>query len=306
MADVRRAVSKLNEERQKVEAMIAKIEGMLERIKRGDLSSTQPWVSPKTGPIENLEMLRSPHKSLREALEADLLVLKQQVREIARQPRVIPPVDPRNPSAGPIPVPAPVARPATAASLNQEVKSGLAELTKLMNSGDEEAAAALVKDLQGIAGQALSLSIGALRLDPSNANLTMTVQSIAMLSALGGDEIAIGDAWIAVGGAAQKRMHVAEERFRTEATTEGMAKMLGEWVLGQSIGVELEYKREGWVPAGRIEHVTAMTGKADTLSGLSQKYYGSFGFWDVIFLENHGVIGSDPNKLLRGIVLIIP
>ena len=88
--------------------------------------------------VQNLQELRSPHKNFREALRADLLVLRQQLKEIADQSKVTASARQHHPPPGLSPVVPPVKRAATLGTLQAEIKQELASLTKLSQFGDEE------------------------------------------------------------------------------------------------------------------------------------------------------------------------
>jgi nucleoid-associated protein YgaU len=62
-------------------------------------------------------------------------------------------------------------------------------------------------------------------------------------------------------------------------------------------------------PTPKTEILTEHTvGGGDTLGGIALKYYGSAvkDKWMVIYEANKEVIGDNPNKLKRGLVLKIP
>jgi len=62
-------------------------------------------------------------------------------------------------------------------------------------------------------------------------------------------------------------------------------------------------------PAPKTEILAEHTvGGDDTLSHIALKYYGSAvkDKWMVIYEANKGLIGDNPNKLKRGLVLKIP
>jgi nucleoid-associated protein YgaU len=44
----------------------------------------------------------------------------------------------------------------------------------------------------------------------------------------------------------------------------------------------------------------------DSLSKISERFYGSTGYWDVIYFRNLGTIGGDPDSLRVGTHLEIP
>ena len=59
----------------------------------------------------------------------------------------------------------------------------------------------------------------------------------------------------------------------------------------------------GWKPAGRKKYTTKA---GDSLSNISREFYKNTGYWDIIYLENFGKIGRNPDQLNTGVSLTIP
>jgi hypothetical protein len=79
--------------------------------------------------------------------------------------------------------------------------------------------------------------------------------------------------------------------------------MLDSKARGYLVGTEFDEKPKNWkgAPPGKIHPVAT----GDSLSAISEKYYGDPGFWDIIYFENLGIIGNDRDNLQTGLRLKI-
>lgn len=169
--------------------------------------------------------------------------------------------------------------------------------------GDDEFAKAMGR-IKGSAERALGDRVNEVAGNPSTRNCRRTIDSLANFQLLGGDtnSEASRRAMGALQRATTQRTHTAERRFRNNPTSKNLERALDEMANNHLLGGEADLKRPGWRPAGGLEHTT---GPGDTLSRLSKRYYGEWGFWDVIFMANLTVI-KHPDSVPRGLVLTIP
>ncbi len=102
----------------------------------------------------------------------------------------------------------------------------------------------------------------------------------------------------------QSYLDSAEPNFRQSPTISNFEKLLRAKQLTMQANGSLSEKPAGWRGAkrGTIHTVS----KGDSLAGISQQYYGSPGYWDIIYLENSKIIGNNPKNLKVGLKLVIP
>ena len=124
-----------------------------------------------------------------------------------------------------------------------------------------------------------------------------------MLLGADADSGACSRAWKALGRAGEKIHGRSEQDFRRSPTAANFGKMLEAKVFIQQIGGDSEPRPTGWKAAGGVAYVVK-TG--DSLAGISKQFYGSPGYWDIIYMENAGAIGNNPEKIQVGLKLVIP
>lgn len=264
---------------QQVANRIKEIQEQLKQVEK--MPSSQPWTTFKR--VATVKELQSPHRSLKEALKHDLLALKSELRGMKIQERKV------------------IRQNAVQAS--RDFKRRLeAALKKGEQSGalDEgELAALQIESLQ-----VLSRFVDILNANPSIKNVDTVLNEMELPMLLGADSPGgeCDKAFKALGNASVKLQNEAESKFRTNPTTDNLDSFLQSRGLTQKLGGNAEIKREGWRSVGTTHPVVS----GDTLSGISQKYYGKPGYWDIIFLENYGVIGDDIKMLKQGTELKIP
>ena len=96
----------------------------------------------------------------------------------------------------------------------------------------------------------------------------------------------------------------AEPNFRQNPTMANFEKLRRAKQFTIEVGSSLNEKpttRRGEKP-GAVHTVS----KGDSLAAISQQYYGSPGYWDIIYTENRGIMGNDPENLEVGLKLVIP
>ncbi|MDH3349944.1 MAG: hypothetical protein OEM60_05075 [Gammaproteobacteria bacterium] len=157
------------------------------------------------------------------------------------------------------------------------------------------------------AEQTLRTFVAVLDENPSRANVKSVLRSLADLMLVGGSEASEKAAFGALGRAAEKRYRRGEERFRRNPTKANFRLMMRSLAEGQVLGAEFAEsppRPAGWVPAqpGTMHRVAP----GETLKDISQIYYGSPAYWDIIYLDNIRVVGNNIRHLPKYAVLFIP
>jgi nucleoid-associated protein YgaU len=249
--------------------------------------STQPWVSFKR--VSKISDLRSPHRTLKDALRHDLLILKSQLRNLNKQAKQLQQTAVRQRAVE--------ARANFRSMAYRTLKE--AEKQGYLDQGRQDA---LIKESERVLG----MFVGILVTNPSGKNIGAVLKQLEDTLLLGGDSSggACHRAFQALTIAGGKLDTKAETAFRKNPKVENFVKLLHARESDMLLGGNIKWKPDGWRPAkpGTV-HVVA---KGDTLSGISQRYYGSPGYWDVIYLENSQIIVDDPDDLKVGWNLKIP
>lgn len=151
---------------------------------------------------------------------------------------------------------------------------------------------------------------GALRLvngNPSRGNIKFALGTLGDLMLVGGSEGACNEAFRALADAAVRRYRRVEKRFRKNPSPDNFKRMMKAYAEGSLLADEsMEFPMR---PAGlkvnwpEKQH-TVKAG--DTLESISKEYYGSPGFWDLVYIANYGIIGDNHRRLRPHIVLLIP
>lgn len=102
----------------------------------------------------------------------------------------------------------------------------------------------------------------------------------------------------------QSSLDSAESNFQQNRTVASFDKPQCVKQLTMQAGGSLREKSAGCRGAkpGTVHTVS----KGDSLAGISRQYYGSPGYWDMIYAENNGIIGNNPEHLRVGLKLVIP
>ena len=242
--------------------------------------STHPWISYKR--VTKISELRSPHRTLKDALRHDLLTLKAQLRDLNKQSNQLRAAQVR-------------------ANFGRKANKILKEAEK-QGYLDPEKQETLIKESE----RALRKLTGILGANPSGKNIDAILGQLQDNICIGGDDSSDANrrAWQALRMAGGKLDKKADKNFRKNPKAENFDKLLHAKEFNMLIGGKIKWKPDGWQPAdpGTIHKVA----KGDTLSGISQKYYKNPGYWDVIYLENSHIIGENPNDLKIGLQLKIP
>ncbi len=162
---------------------------------------------------------------------------------------------------------------------------------------DGEELASLQKEAESV----VNMWARALRQAPTTKNMEATLKALEDAAAIGADGCEEGFEALIYGSA--KMQSGAVKKFRSNPTKENLAAVLKTIQVNQSVGGESDLFG-GRTGKGTLASHTV--GPGDTLSGLAQRYYRDMGQWDIIYFHNYGVIGGDPDTLMRGVVLEIP
>lgn len=283
MSDSSNSLNNIRSIQRRIKRQIDRVKEVLQKIEDGEISQNQPFIG--LGSTGSIEGLQSPHRNLKEALQHDLHILQQILKQSNAERRKM--------------VEQTTRRKITKARGN--IRSYLNESAQDGDLDEKERKKALA-----MAHKVLKSSITMLKNNPSKRNMQTALTSLGDALRLGSntERGESADAFREIKIAAKTRHSKAEQSFRNAPTASKLGKLLQETELSQLVGVEgSNDKPAGWKSAGNLRCTTE---PGDTLSGLSEKYYGKPGFWDVIYLENFGKIGNNPDQLRTGIEIVIP
>ncbi len=187
------------------------------------------------------------------------------------------------------------------------IKKALLEAEKkMLKNEDDPLAQSLLKAASEAADKMLEKSIDQLNANPSEKNLRVMFGDLAASQSLEGEqeERLTEKAMKAAVKATSIIKDKTEKEFRRAPKKENFTKLLNKMALHQFVGGSDDDPLKGvnrLLPPGKY---TVIPG--DTLSKISEKYYGSPGYWDVIYLSNLGLIGKNPDVIRPDITLDIP
>lgn len=278
--EVRHTTRSIQEAKRKIRQKIDQVKDQLKKCEM--FPSTQPWNEMRRV-VTSVKELRSPFGTLKEALQNDLRVLQAKLRDLDREAERL-----RNRAAN-----------QARRDFNQEYKETLTRAEKRGSLTEKELA-----ELRAKAEAVLLKYVNILDGSPSEKNIKHVLESIEAPLTLGSNLMHGPGARAieALRRASEKLTDQHEKVFRKNPTAEKFAKMLSVKALALSLSGKIQNKPSGWKPA----HTTHEVVPGDTLSEISKHYYGSAGYWDIIFMENIGVIGDDADKLTMGVTLTIP
>jgi hypothetical protein len=188
--------------------------------------------------------------------------------------------------------------------LRGNIKKAVLEAEKGLLEGNEARAQLLLKKATSEAAKQVDRAIEDAKKNPCEKTLRGLLGDIAALQWLGGDEEKEKEGFNAAVECGGKLKDRSEKAFRSKPTKENFKKMLEGKANYQALGGSEKDPLQGvrrLRPAGPY---TVAPG--DTLSGISKMFYGSEGYWDVIYFDNQGVIGNNPDLILPIVTLQIP
>jgi len=261
--------------------VLKKMRAIREQLKRlQGYPSTQPWISFNR--VSKVSELRSKHSNIKDALRYDLLILQSELKYLNRQARQM--------------------RAAQARANFQTMADRILKEAEKQGYLDQDKQDALIKESERVLG----ILVGILMANPSGKNIDAVLGQLGHTLILGGDYSSneCQRALRTLKGAGSKLDKKADEDFRKNPTVENFDKLLRSKESNMLLGGTVKWEPEGWQPVkSTTPHKVA---EGDTLSSIAQRYYGNPSYWDVIYLENSGTIGDNPDELRIGLQLKIP
>jgi hypothetical protein len=275
---VQDAQKRISEKMQAIQAQLKKLK---------NVPGSQPWISFSR--VHKIEDLKSAFPDLRAALRHDLLTLKNTMKALKISEKNIRTALARKSALQ------------NSKDFKQRLKKVLKEAEKSGELDDKDLNLLLVESEQVLEG-----IINLLEANPSEDNIELLFSEMEVPFLLGCDSVsgACGRALRSAAKAAKTLYERDEQQFRKNPDVNNFTKMLGSKARGYLVGSEFDEKPRNWkgAPPGTVHPVAP----GDSLSAISQKYYGDPGFWDIIYFENLGIIGDDPDVLRVGLHLNIP
>lgn len=188
-----------------------------------------------------------------------------------------------------------------------DIKKALLEAEKKMLANEDDLQAqSLLKAASKAADKMLEKSIDEVNANLSEKTLRVMFGDLAASQLLGSEqeERLTDEAMKAAVKATKIIKDKTEKEFRSVPTKENFRKLLNKMALHQSVGGSDEDPLHGvnrLLPPGKYRVI-----QGDSLSKISEKYYGSPGYWDVIYFSNFGLIGNNPDVIRPDITLDIP
>lgn len=187
------------------------------------------------------------------------------------------------------------------------IKKALLEAEKkMLTNEDDPQARSLLKAASAAADKMVEKSIVEVNANPSEKTLRVLFGDLSASQLLESEqeERLTEEAMKAAVKGTKILKDKTEKEFRRVPKKENFRKLLDKRALHQLVGGLDEDPLHGvnrLLPPGKY---TVIPG--DSLSKISEKYYGGLGYWDVIYLTNLGLIGNNPDVIRPGITLDIP
>ena len=177
---------------------------------------------------------------------------------------------------------------------------------KMLVNEDDPQARSLLKAAGEAADKMVEKSIVEVNANPSEKNLRVLFVDLSVSQWLGSEleDWLTEEAMKAAVRCTKIIKDKAEKVFRRVPTKENFKKFYNKIALHQAVGGLDENPLHGisrLLPPGKYPVVVG-----DSLSKISEKYYGSPGYWDVIYVNNVGLIGNNPDVIRPGITFDIP
>ena len=180
-------------------------------------------------------------------------------------------------------------------------------ITEELKKGEESGTLTdeTIKSILNESENVLKAHLDSVTAEPTEENILSALKEIEIQQYFGaGSECPNAkEAWNTLLKATKTLWEKANWQFRKTPTSANFKKLLQTLAINQQLGGNINYcKPEGWQGVNQSYKVK----KGDTLSGISNQFYSKTCFWDIIYIENHGAIGDDPDKLEIDMNLIIP
>jgi len=276
------SLDRIKAKRYRIKQEIDRVKSLLLQIEQGKISANTPFISTKR--VSEVIELRSPYKTFKEALQHDLKELQYHFNQLKRDMVV-----------------------AKEGIFKMNIANTQLQYDRHWKSATKDGVLDQQEIEKGLelAQRALRDCIRLVKVNPSEANIGITLHWMedALRNGADLDKGDSADALNAIKEASAIRYSQADNNFRKTPSVKNLDRALHELELTEILGAEVSRKPAGWKPAGNIKHHVR---SGDTLSSLSKQYYGNIGYWDIIYFENFGSIGQNPNFLKVGTVLTIP
>jgi hypothetical protein len=278
---VRQQIQSIRDAQKKIRDKIEHIKQQLRRLET--IPGTQPWVSFNR--VQTVRELKSPlpHLTLKDVLKHDLMALKSQLRDLDRKSMTV-----RVQAAD-----------GASRDFEKELEKKLKDAEKDGSLPENELA-----ELRSKAESIIKQYVDILNAHPSEKNIERVLDKLETPLLLGSDTDSgiCGEALRSVASASEKLVAQKEKTFRMNPTADNFDTLLQSKDTAQLVGGKTRWQPTDWKPARTTHKVV----KGDTLSKIAKRYYGSMSHWDVIYMENYGVIGDDVRQLRVDITLRIP
>jgi len=241
---------------------------------------------------------------------------KQQLSAGPKRPSLCPRGAPEGTPRGPVGItpqllPEPESKTQPSSIVVEPTKKGIKKALldaekKMLANEDDPQVQSLLKAASKAADKMLEKSIDQVNANPSEKTLRVMFGDLAASQFLGSEqeEQLTEKAMKAAVKATKIIKDKTEKEFRRVPIKGNFRKLLNKMALHQIVGGSDEDPLQGVIrllPPGKY---TVLPG--DSLSKISEKYYGSPGYWDVIYLSNLGLIGNNPDVIRPDITLNIP
>jgi len=283
----REMVISIRQTQESIRQRIREIQNQLKYLHAKNVPDSQPWITFRPG---NIEDLRSKFHSLREALENDLQVLRNDLDHLKV-----------------------AARMARRAALRGSALSSSGDfdrdLGNLLRKGEEtgQIDPDQFEGLRSESDAALRRWQEAVEGDPSPENMEGLLSQLGRTMQVGLDQgsDAARDAWGSLGVCADKLKRAADQRFRANPTLENFRDYSGTAVTSIQLGGEGLTEMPDGQQRLRLEKSYVVKPGA-SLSVISKLFYGRENLWDFIYFANMDAIGDNPDRLRPNIELKVP
>jgi len=241
---------------------------------------------------------------------------KQQLSAGPKRPLLCPRGAPEGTPRGPVGItpqslPEPESKTQPSSIVVEPTKKGIkkalleAEKKMLVNEDDPQVQS-LLKAASAAADKMVEKSIVEVNANPSEKTLRVLFGDLSASQLLGSEqeERLTEKAMKAAVKATKIIKDKTEKEFRRAPIKRNFRNLLNKMALHQFVGGSDDDPLKGvnrLLPPGKYPVIPG-----DTLSKISEKYYGSPGYWDVIYLANLGLIGKNPDIIRPDITLDIP
>jgi hypothetical protein len=283
MSNTKEHLRSISDARRRIRDKIDLIEKKLKYIE--NVPSSNPWISKRV--VQTIEELASStHYSLRDALIHDINILKSKLRDLDREAMNV-----RIQGAQ-----------RARRNFRSETLKTLKEAENKGGLSDSEMASLLVD-----AEKVLKRFVDILNANPSEKNIGNVLGSLGSPLHFGADSESgvSGEAFRALKRASEILVDQKEKTFRRNPTEENFVGLLNSKSNAMRLGGNIQVITQ---PSDlKLVHTTYVVKLGDSISSISQKYYGNAGYWDVIYFRNmESLAGIKPNNLPVGITLHIP